>query len=235
MVLDKRNSSVVAGLVRFICIPPKTDIGRTTTNSGWLKNNPIERFNEYDSLDRIIFCRQLSGNDETHIKYYYNTKNDVIKIVQTSPQKPDSFVTLNDYSYNKKGLPTEMKIKEIIGVDTTNYTIKYDYDKANNISVVWTFTGDGQLIQKQTYDITPKSKKILEFSTEIKLPNESYTKGWNFYNFNAELSKTQYSNNTWTDFIYLENGLLSEALSYNMLGKLNSWKRYNYEFYEGGN
>jgi hypothetical protein len=90
-----------------------------------------------------------------------------------------------------------------------------------------------RLIQKQNFEITPVSKKILEFSTETKLPQETFTRGWNYYNFDAQLSRTQYSNNTWTEFVYKDNGLLDQTLSYNMQGKLNSWKRYYYEFYEG--
>lgn len=198
---------------------------------GW--GSSSENFNTYDSLDRLIFSKQLSSGEETHIRYFYNSKNDIVKMVQTSPQRPDSFITANTYKYNKKGKADEMRVIEVSGPDTSKFIIKYDYDKADNIKTIWTYTGDMQLIQKQNFDITPISRKILEFSTETKLPKESYTKGWNYYNFDAQLSRTQYSNNTWTEFVYKDNGLLDQALSYNMQGKLNSWKRYYYEFYEG--
>ena len=101
-----------------------------------------------------------------------------------------------------------------------------------NVKLILTYTFDGQLIEKKTFEITPISRKVLEFTTETKLPREKYSKGTNMYNFNAQLSRTQYSNNTWIDYIYSDDGLLAESLSYNMLGKLNAWKRYYYEFYE---
>ena len=197
---------------------------------GW--GGSSENFNTYDSLNRIIFSRQLNEDYETNIRYYYNNKNDVIKIIQNSPQKSDSFTTLNEYTYAKNGFATKMRILEIIGLDTTKFNLLYDYDKANNIKTIWTYTHDMKLIEKRNFDITPISKKVLEFSTETKLPKESFTKGWNYYNFDAQLSRTQYSNNTWTEFIYSANGLLDQTLSYNMQGKLNSWKRSFYSYYE---
>lgn len=199
---------------------------------GW--GGSSERYNTYDTLDRIILSKTILEEEVIYSKYFYNAKNDILKIVQTSLQKPDSFVIKNFYIYNSKGKVSEMKNLEIIGSDTTKYITKYDYDKADNIKTIWTYTGDLQLIQKQNFEITPISKKILEFSTETKLPKESFTRGWNYYNFDAQLSRTQYSNNTWTEFIYKDNGLLDQTLSYNMQGKLNSWKRYYYEFYESG-
>lgn len=198
---------------------------------GW--GGSSESYNTYDTLDRIILSKTILEEEVIYSKYFYNAKNDILKIVQTSLQKPDSFVINNFYIYNSKGKVSEMKNLEIIGSDTTKYITKYDYDKADNIKTIWTYTGDLQLIQKQNFEITPISKKILEFSTETKLPKESFTRGWNYYNFDAQLSRTQYSNNTWTEFVYKDNGLLDQTLSYNMQGKLNSWKRYYYEFYEG--
>lgn len=197
---------------------------------GW--GNSTEDFNTYDSLDRIILSKNITEGVETNIKYYYNSKNEVVKIIQKRPDRADSMVILNFYTYNQKGLATKLKVFEIVDSDTTKYLTQYEYDKADNIKVISSFTGDMKLIKKQTFDITPISKKVLEFTTEIKLPRESYSKGWNFYNFDAQLSRTQYSNNTWTEFVYKENGLLDQTLSYNMEGKLNSWKRYFYEFYE---
>ncbi|MFM9944277.1 MAG: hypothetical protein ACKVQB_03510 [Bacteroidia bacterium] len=198
---------------------------------GW--GGSSESFNTYDNFSKIVFSKRITPEMETHIRYIYNSKNDIIKIIQTSPQRSDSFVTINDYIYNKKNQALEMKTIEIVDHDSTIYIIKYDYDKADNLSVIWTYTGDMQLISKQTFDITPISKKVLEFSTETKLPSEKYTKGWNYYNEYAQLFMTKYNNNTWTEFIFNDNGLLDQALSYNMEGKLNSWKRYYYEFYEG--
>ena len=198
---------------------------------GW--GGSSENFNTYDSLNRIIHSRQLNEDNETLIRYYYNSKNDVIKIVQTSPQKSDSFITLNVYTYAKNGFASQMRIFEIVGVDTAKFIVKYDYDKANNYKTIWTYTNDMKLIEKRSFDITPISKKVLEFSTETKLPKVSFTKGWNYYNFDAQLSRIQYSNNTWTEFVYMENGLLDQTLSYNMQGKLNSWKHFYYSFYEG--
>ena len=199
---------------------------------GW--GGSSESYNTYDTLDRIILSKTILEEEVIYSKYFYNAKNDILKIVQTSLQKPDSFVINNFYIYNSKGKVSEMKNLEIIGSDTTKYITKYNYDKADNIKTIWTYTGDLQLIQKQNFEITPISKKILEFSTETKLPKESFTRGWNYYNFDAQLSRTQYSNNTWTEFVYKDNGLLDQTLSYNMQGKLNSWKRYYYEFYESG-
>ncbi len=199
---------------------------------GW--GGSSESYNTYDTLDRIILSKTILEEEVIYSKYFYNAKNDILKIVQTSLQKPDSFVIKNFYIYNSKGKVSEMKNLEIIGSDTTKYITKYNYDKADNIKTIWTYTGDLQLIQKQNFEITPISKKILEFSTETKLPKESFTRGWNYYNFDAQLSRTQYSNNTWTEFVYKDNGLLDQTLSYNMQGKLNSWKRYYYEFYESG-
>ena len=199
---------------------------------GW--GGSSESYNTYDTLDRIILSKTILEEEVIYSKYFYNAKNDILKIVQTSLQKPDSFVIKNFYIYNSKGKVSEMKNLEIIGSDTTKYITKYNYDKADNIKTIWTYTGDLQLIQKQNFEITPISKKILEFSTETKLPKESFTRGWNYYNFDAQLSRTQYSNNTWTEFLYKDNGLLDQTLSYNMQGKLNSWKRYYYEFYESG-
>lgn len=198
---------------------------------GW--GGSSESYNTYDTLDRIILSKTITEDGVIFSKYRYNANNDVLKIVQTSPQKPDSFLVSYLYLYNKKGKVSEMKSFEIIGPDTTKYITKYDYDKADNIKTIWLYTGDLQLIQKQNFEITPVSKKVLEFSTETKLPKESFTRGWNYYNFDAQLSRTQYSNNTWTEFVYKDNGLLDQTLSYNMQGKLNSWKRYYYEFYEG--
>ena len=198
---------------------------------GW--GGSSESYNTYDTLDRIILSKTILEEEVIYSKYFYNAKNDILKIVQTSLQKPDSFVINNFYIYNSKGKVSEMKNLEIIGSDTSKYITKYDYDKEDNIKTIWTYTGDLQLIQKQNFEITPISKKILEFSTETKLPKESFTRGWNYYNFDAQLSRTQYSNNTWTEFVYKDNGLLDQTLSYNMQGKLNSWKRYYYEFYEG--
>ena len=199
---------------------------------GW--GGSSESYNTYDTLDRIILSKTILEEEVIYSKYFYNAKNDILKIVQTSLQKPDSFVIKNFYIYNSKGKVSEMKNLEIIGSDTTKYITKYNYDKADNIKTIWTYTGDLQLIKKQNFEITPISKKILEFSTETKLPKESFTRGWNYYNFDAQLSRTQYSNNTWTEFVYKDNGLLDQTLSYNMQGKLNSWKRYYYEFYESG-
>jgi len=198
---------------------------------GW--GNSTEDFNTYDSLNRIIYSKNITEEVETNVKYFYNSKNDVVKIIQKRPDRTDSMVLLNFYTYNKKGLAKELKVFEIVETDTTKYITHYEYDNADNIKVISSYTGDMKLIKKQTFDITPISKKVLEFTTEIKLPKASYSKGWNFYNFDAQLSRTQYSNNTWTEFVYKENGLLDQTLSYNMEGKLNSWKRYFYEFYEG--
>ncbi len=197
---------------------------------GW--SGGSENFNTYDSLDRIIKSKSISKEEEIFSKYYYNDKNDIVKLVQTSPQKPDSFVVINQYRYNKKKKVEELKVFEIVGLDTTKYIMNYDYDKADNIKTITSLTWDKRLIKRQNYEVTPISKKILEFSTETKLPKVTFTRGWNYYNIDAQLSRTQYSNNTWTEFVYKDNGLLDQTLSYNMQGKLNSWKRYYYEFYE---
>jgi hypothetical protein len=75
-------------------------------------------------------------------------------------------------------------------------------------------------------------EKLLEFKTETKLPSAKYTQGWNYYNFYAQLSQTKYSNNTWIEYIYRDDGLLEQSLSYNMQGKLNAWKTYFYEYFD---
>jgi len=198
---------------------------------GWSNSN--ESFNTYDSLNRMKTSKTITENTETYIKYFYNSKHAIIKIVQSRPTSGDSMILLNKYNYNKKGLVKEMVVYEIYEKDTSKHIIQYEYDKADNVKVCSTFDKDRQLMKKETFDITPISKKLLEFSTETLFPKASFTKGWNYYNFDAQLSRTQYSNNTWTEFIYKDNGLLDQTLSYNMEGKLNAWKRFYYEFYEG--
>ena len=64
---------------------------------GW--SGSTESFNSYDAENRLIFTRQITDEGETQIKYSYNSKNDVIKVLQTRPTQPDSFVTYNDYTY----------------------------------------------------------------------------------------------------------------------------------------
>jgi len=197
---------------------------------GW--SGSTENFNKYDAKSRLMHSKQIMEGAETNVYYFYNDKNDAIRILQNRPDQPDSFVTINRYVYNKMGKPKTVNVFNIIGLDTAKYILNYDYDSANNIKTIWTYSGDMQLIQKETFDITPISKKLLEFSTEVVLPKRTFTRGWNYYNFDAQLFRTQYSNNTWTEFVYSENGLLDQSLSYNMEGKLNAWKTYYYEFYE---
>ncbi len=198
---------------------------------GW--SGSTNSYNSYDSLNRLIYTRQLMEEGETQIYYHYNSKNDISRVIQIRPPEPDSFITDNYYTYTKKGKVSQLKIVNRVGLDSSVFFIKYEYDEAGNEKIVTTYTSDMQLIQKQTYDITPISKKLLEFSTEVKLPKSSLTKGWHYYNIDAQLIKTQYSNNTWIEYVYSDNGLLDQTLSYNMEGKLNAWKTYYYEFYDG--
>jgi hypothetical protein len=231
-ILPKRtlNDSCLAEIYEFDTLARITYQNNDMSCYGW--GGSTENFNTYDTLNRIIFCKQLTDGQTTFIRYFYNLKNDLIKTVQSNPQFNDSMVIHNDYFYDKFGRIKTKNIIELIGLDTTKYTIKYDYDTANNISVIWTYTGDMRLIQKQSLSTTPISKKLLEFQTETKLPNEKFSKGWNYYNFNAQLSHTKYSNNTWIEYVYSDDGLLEQSLSYNMEGKLNAWKSYFYEYYE---
>ncbi len=224
------NDSCKAEIYEFDTLQRITYQNNRMSCYGW--SNSSENFNTYDSKNRIVMSKRVTDEMTTFIKYFYNEKNDPIRIVQTSPQQPDSFETLNFYTYNKKGKASEMTTLEVSGPDTTKFLVKYEYDDALNVKLILTYTFDGQLIEKKTFEITPISRKVLEFTTETKLPREKYSKGTNMYNFNAQLSRTQYSNNTWIDYIYSDDGLLAESLSYNMLGKLNAWKRYYYEFYE---
>lgn len=198
---------------------------------GW--DGSFQSFNTYDSLGKLKLTKNIANDEITFTHYLYNLNNDIIKIVQLNPQTQDSFITLNNLTYNKDKLIKEMKVFEAYKGDTNKFVVQYKYDEAKNVKTCWNYTWDMKLIKKETYDITPISKKLLEYTAEIKLPKESYSKTWNFYNFNSQLYRTQYSNNTWTEFVYKENGLLDQTLSYNMEGKLNSWKRYFYEFYEG--
>lgn len=197
---------------------------------GW--GTASESFFTYGKGNKPIQTKDIHDDIVSLSKYTYNAHGDVVKVVQTSPTSTDSMTTINKYTYNKQGLVARMVTTVMLAPDTVNYIYKYEYDTANNIKVIWTYTGDSQLIKKETYDITPISKKLLEFSVETKLPREQFTRGWNYYNEYALLYKTQYSNNTWTDFEYFENGLVARALSYNMQGKLNLIKTYYYKFYE---
>jgi len=195
---------------------------------GW--GELIESYHTYDQQGRLEHTKQEAQGRITFIHYTYNPKGDIIKIVQSSPLEPDTFFTYNEHVYTKKGKVAQSTSKSIYTVDTTINIIKYTYDDADNLKEINTYTGDSKLIQKESFDITPVSKKLLEFSTEVKLPKPSFTKGWNYYNFDALLIKTQFSNNTWTDYEYSENGLLYLSKFYNMEGKLNSQKSYFYQF-----
>jgi len=200
---------------------------------GW--NGNSLKNNIYDSLNRLIFSKELSENITTFSKFSYNLNGDMIKLVQTRPDLTDSFVLKNEYSYNKKGKVTQQISFNIFESDTDKYITKYEYDAADNVKVIWTYTATMQLVKKETYDITPISKKLLESSTEIKLPKEKFSRSWNYYNLDAQMYRTQYSNNTWNEYVYKDNGLLDQVLNYNMEGKLSSYKTYFYEFHEKHN
>ena len=60
---------------------------------GW--GGSSESYNTYDTLDRIILSKTILEEEVIYSKYFYNAKNDILKIVQTSLQKPDSFVIKN--------------------------------------------------------------------------------------------------------------------------------------------
>ena len=197
---------------------------------GW--GGSYENFNTYNNKNQIIFTRQVSYGKVSLIKYYYNSNGDADRIIHQSIENPDSVISLNQYTYNSKNKVKEIKNTNISGLDTAIFFIKYSYDSFENITAIYTYTKEMALIKKESYEITPISKKLLEFSIENKLPSESFSKGWNYYNTDAQLIKTQYNNNTWTEFVYDDSGLLSKALSYNMHGKLNSLKLYFYEYFE---
>jgi hypothetical protein len=197
---------------------------------GW--SGTTAKYHTYDSLNRLIFTKELTENAITFSKFSYNSKGDMIRLVQTRPDLTDSFVLKNEYSYNKKGKVIQQISLNIYDNDTDKYITKYEYDAADNVKIIWTYTATMQLVKKETYDITPISKKLLEFSTETKLPKEKFTRAWNYYNLDAQMYRTQYSNNTWNEYVYKENGLLDQVLNYNMEGKLSSHKTYFYEFHE---
>ena len=196
---------------------------------GW--GELVESYHFYDTQGNLSYTKQVAQDRIMFVHYTYNSQKDIVKIVQFSPQEPDTFFTYNTYLYTKKGKVGQMISTSIYTTDTNKTITKYSYDDADNLKEINTFTGDNKLIQKETFDITPISRKLLEFSTEVKLPKPSFTKGWNYYNFDALLIKTQFSNNTWNDFEYSENELLKLSMFYNMEGKLNSQKSYFYQFY----
>ncbi|MCC6721197.1 MAG: hypothetical protein IT243_03280 [Bacteroidia bacterium] len=195
---------------------------------GWEGSH--ENFNTYNSKNQLIFTRQNSYGKTNFTKYYYNTNGDQEKIIYKNQDNNDSGISLNIFKYNKQKKVEEVKNINIFGLDTAIFFIKYSYDSFENLKSVLTYNNEMKLIKKETFEFTPISKKLLEFSTEKKVPSESFSKGWNYYNTEAQLIKTHYSNNTWTEFVYDENGLLNKALSYNMQGKLNSLKLYFYEY-----
>ena len=197
---------------------------------GWSGSSEISTV--YDKKGRVSHTREIKNGMTTIARYFYNAHNDPEKIIQTSPEYPDTMITFYQYWYNGKGKMIFCRTWNYSGPDTSVILTRYDYDNAGNLKLQWTYTRDSQLIQKQTFDITPISRKLLEFSTETKLPSESYTKGWNYYDTSARLYRTHYSNNCWTEFYYLENGLPDQVLNYNMQGKLNSIKRYLYKYHE---
>lgn len=197
---------------------------------GW--GDLVESYHFYNALGKLDHTTQKTQNRLVNINYEYNSKGDIIKIIQSSPQEPDTLFTNNEYVYDKKGKVSQMTTTSIYSIDTGKTIYKYTYDEADNLKELNTYTADNKLIQKETFEITPISKKLLEFSTEVKLPKPSFTKGWNYYNFDAQLIKTQFNNNTWSELFYSENGFLELNLFYNMEGKLNSHKSYFYEFHD---
>lgn len=197
---------------------------------GW--GGSYENFNTYNSKNQLISTKQISYDRVTFMDFSYNVHGDIDKIVHTSPENTDSVFTINQYAYNSKNKIKSIKNINVSGIDTGIFFIKYAYDSFENISVIYTYNNEMTLIKKESFETTPISKKLLEFTVEKKIPSESFSKGWNFYNTEAQLIKTQYNNNTWTEFVYDENGLLSKALSYNWQGKLNTLKLYFYEYFE---
>lgn len=195
---------------------------------GW--GGSYENFNSYNQKNQIEITRQVSYGKTSLTKYIYNNNGDPTRILYLNNDINDSAISLNEYTYNKNNKVINIKNTNISGIDTAIFFIKYKYDTFENLNVIYTYDNQMTLIKKETFEYTPISKKLLEFTVEKKLPSESFSKGWNFYNTEAQLIKTQYSNNTWTEFVYDENGLLNKALSYNMKGKLNSLKLYFYDY-----
>jgi len=198
---------------------------------GWTGSS--EKIHTYSASNHLVLTKSITEGHTTFIKFSYNIKSDIVKIVQNSPNEPDSMVTSIKISYNKKGLKIEERTRDVFKSDSNITITKYEYDAADNLKLMSVYTGEMQLIQRKTYEFSPKSRKLLEFSTETKLPSQSFTRGWNLYNFDARVSKTEFSNNTWTEYLYFDNGLLDQTLSYNMEGKLNSWKTYYYSYFDG--
>ena len=197
---------------------------------GW--DGKTENRHVFNKEGFLALTHQIKNGDNILVKYSYNERKDLIKILQRNEANNDSFVTLNQYFYEDNKV-VEQKTMNIYGYDTTIFIMKYAFDTADNVSEINTYDGEGNLMERQTFQITPISKKLLEFSTEVKLPKKHYTKAWNYYDFDARLFKTQYSNNSWTDFFYYENGLLQSAVYYNVDGTLSSIKIHTYEFHDG--
>lgn len=195
---------------------------------GW--RGLTENHHEFDPSGKLLKTKQLKDGENLTIRYTHNQHGDLERIVQYNESGSDSFVTHNLYMYDKKSRIAEQRSLNIYHLDTNVVLMKFLYDDAGNVKEITTYGNDGKPVQKQTYDITPKSRKLLEFSTQTYAPKNSFTKGWNYYDFDARLFKTQYSNNTWTEYYYKENGLLDQSHFYNMEGNLSTVKIYVYEF-----
>lgn len=196
---------------------------------GW--GEPTERFHTYNNKNLVVETRQVTPAQTIHMRFEYNAFHDIVKSIQTGSAADDTFFVFNKYMYDKKGRIIKLTSIQVYGTDSNFTLTKYAYDDAGNLKESLSYNKDNQLIEKQTFDITPVSKKLLEFSTETKLPKPSFLKGWNYYNIDAQKIRTQYSNNTWVDFTYGENGLPDKSYFYNMEGKLNSLKSYYFRFH----
>ncbi|NUM32372.1 MAG: hypothetical protein HUU47_08625 [Bacteroidetes bacterium] len=196
---------------------------------GW--GGSYENFNTFNNKNQVTRTKQNSYNRTIFMDFVYNTNGDIERILHTNSDNADTVFTINQYSYNSKNKIKTIKNTNISGIDTSIFFMKYNYDSFDNVSQIFTYTKEMTLIKKETFETTPISKKLLEFTVEKKIPSESYSKGWNYYNTEAQLIKTQYNNNTWTEYVYDNNGFLSKALSYNINGKLNTIKLYFYELY----